>query len=59
VVNNLIVQAAMNTDNQQNAIQDAIRQVWTQEGKTGITVYDRRFNDNLGKDWVKDWKNKN
>jgi hypothetical protein len=27
VVNNLIVQAAMNTDNQQNAIQDAIRQV--------------------------------
>ncbi|GHU49257.1 hypothetical protein FACS189459_0280 [Bacilli bacterium] len=55
VVNDLIVQCALDSSTQTQMVETIIKSVFG--GK--ITVYDRRLNDQLGKLWVENFKNKN
>ena len=56
LINMLVLQYAMNSSIQNLALQDVIKENFNGEK---ITVYDRRFNDKLGRVWVKDWKSTN
>jgi hypothetical protein len=37
----------------------AVRNLFTSSGQSKLVVYDRRYNDQLGYNWVKDFKEKN
>ena len=56
LLNMIAVQYALTSSIKTQAIQDVVSVVF---GKQKITVYDRRFNDQLGQSWVKDWKPSN
>jgi len=56
LIDMLVVQYAMTSSIKNLALQDVIKVNFKGEK---ITVYDRRFNDNLGRTWVKDWKSTN
>ena len=56
LINLIAVQYAMNSSIKNLALQDVIKVNFNGEK---ITVYDRRFNDKLGRVWVKDWKSTN
>lgn len=56
LIDMLVVQYAMNSSIKNLALQDVIKENFNGEK---LTVYDRRFNDKLGRVWVKDWKSTN
>ena len=56
LINLIAVQYAMNSSIKNLALQDVIQKNF--DGNK-VTVYDRRFNDKLGRVWVKDWKASN
>lgn len=56
LINLIAVQYAMDSSIKNLALQDVIKKNF--DGNK-LTVYDRRFNDKLGRVWVKDWKASN
>ncbi|MDR0857131.1 MAG: hypothetical protein LBM76_01935 [Mycoplasmataceae bacterium] len=56
VMDNLLIQCAMDSG-QQNDATNVVRLAFAEGGR--IAVYDRRYNDQLGSMWVKNWKYKN
>jgi hypothetical protein len=58
LIMNMIYDASSNTwvTSQTTTI---VRNLFTNSGQNKLTVYDRRYNDQLGYNWVKNYKEKN
>jgi hypothetical protein len=56
LIYDLVYKAAQNSSNATKA-NNLVRELFNVNGK--LVVYDRRYNDQLGYNWVKDYKDKN
>jgi hypothetical protein len=56
LIYDLVYKAAQNSSNATKA-NNLVRELFNVDGK--LVVYDRRYNDQLGYNWVKDYKDKN
>ena len=56
LLNMIAVQYALTSSIKTQALQDVVNVIFR---KDKLTVFDRRFNDQLGQSWVKDWKPSN
>ena len=52
----IAVQYALTSSIKTQALQDVVNVIFKKEK---LSVFDRRFNDQLGQSWVKDWKPSN
>lgn len=56
LLNMIAVQYALTSSIKTQALQDVVNVIFKKEK---LSVFDRRFNDQLGQSWVKDWKPSN